>query len=217
MAELAYFKGLPGGASDVCPMLATPGQARQLYMMKRTLDLTIAVMCAPFAILIGLVAAIPIALECRASPFFRQERLGRHERPFLLLKLRTMHVSTRQGGSHEVGQSSILKTGRWIRRLKIDELPQLWNVLRGEMSLVGPRPGLPMQQELLEARRAFGIFEMKPGITGVSQIRGIDMSRPWELAKHDALYLVPWRFSYDLSLLLTTAIGGGNGDAAERT
>ena len=125
-----------------------------------------------------------------------------------------MSIGTAEGASHEIGTATVLRVGRLIRKLKIDELPQLWNVLIGDMSLVGPRPGLPVQLELTEARRALGVFALRPGITGVSQVAGLDMSTPWQLAESDARYLGSWRAGRDLQILWQTASGGGRGDAA---
>lgn len=126
-----------------------------------------------------------------------------------------MHVDTIQAASHEVQPEKILTVGRFLRATKIDELPQLWNVIKGDMSLVGPRPGLPGQWELIEARRKYRVYEMKPGITGISQISGIDMSTPWELAKHDASYNKTWALAQDLKILWSTLIGKGSGDAVK--
>lgn len=182
--------------------------------IKRSFDLIAALILAPMAIVACILASIPVAIEARASPFFIQRRLGRHERPFNLLKLRTMHVGTPHAASHEIGRNQILRSGAVIRRYKIDELPQLWNVIKGDMSLVGPRPGLPVQHELTAARRRFGVFEMLPGITGISQVAGIDMSAPWKLAESDARYARKWRLRDDLRLLFDTAAGRGRGDAA---
>lgn len=184
--------------------------------MKRIFDFVVSCSVLPVAIPICLAAAFAIWLECKASPFFWQIRLGRNETPFRLLKLRTMAVDTIQAASHEVNPQQILSVGRIIRAIKIDEIPQLWNVLVGEMSLVGPRPGLPLQQELTAARRAFNVFELMPGITGVSQIAGIDMSSPWDLAKLDASYNKSWRVGCDLSILYRTVLGRGSGDAAAK-
>lgn len=182
--------------------------------MKRIFDLVVALLLAPVALVLCVLVAIPILVECRSSPFFWQVRLGKHERPFRLLKLRTMAVGTRDAASHEVGASHILRTGVVLRKLKIDELPQIWNVLTGDMSLVGPRPGLPLQAELTEARREHRVFDLRPGITGLSQIEGLDMSTPWELAVSDARYIGGWSLRQDISILLHTAFGKGAGDAA---
>lgn len=184
--------------------------------MKRTFDLSLAILLAPLACVLCLLAAIPIMLECRASPFFSQIRLGVKERPFRLFKLRTMNVATPAAASHEIGKDSILVTGRLLRRLKIDELPQIWNVLNGSMSFVGPRPGLPSQTILTESRRRHQVFTLKPGITGVSQISGLDMSTPEQLAAMDKIYDRPWSLKLDLNILWRTVRGSGRGDAAHK-
>jgi O-antigen biosynthesis protein WbqP len=182
--------------------------------VKRIFDFSVALVALPFAALICGLCAVPVWIEARANPFFLQIRLGRNEQLFRLLKIRTMFANTPQGASHEIGMASVLRTGHIIRKLKIDELPQLWNVLVGEMSLVGPRPGLPIQHELIEARRSQGVYELRPGITGVSQIAGLDMSTPKRLAESDAQYLGPWRLQRDLAILWRTVNGSGRGDAA---
>ena len=184
---------------------------------KRCFDIMLCITIAPFAIVACCLAALPIWLESKSNPFFRQIRLGRNEQPFSILKLRTMQPSTPTGASHEIGEAYILRAGRPIRAMKIDELPQLWNVIRGEMSLVGPRPGLPTQLELTKARRDRGVFALLPGITGLGQIEGLDMSTPDKLAISDAKYLGNWSLAQDLKIMLHTAIGKGQGDAARNT
>jgi O-antigen biosynthesis protein WbqP len=181
--------------------------------MKRLFDFVLALALAPVALVMCLLAAIPVAIESRASPLFFQTRLGLRERPFRLLKLRTMHAATPSVASHQVGAGNILKSGRLLRRLKIDELPQIWNVLNGTMSFVGPRPGLPNQIDLTAARRNQGVFSLVPGITGEAQIRGIDMSTPEKLATMDKSYEGPWSLTRDLRILWATATGAGSGDA----
>ncbi len=182
--------------------------------MKRIFDVLLGLALAPIALVACVLVALPIVLESRASPLFFQTRLGVRERPFRLLKLRTMHVATPSVASHEVGANNILVTGRLLRQLKIDELPQIWNVLNGTMSFVGPRPGLPNQLDLTEARRRHDVFALVPGITGVAQIRGIDMSTPERLAEVDKTYDQPWSLARDLRILWATATGAGAGDAA---
>ncbi len=184
--------------------------------MKRAFDLFFCCLIIPVAVPVCLIASCFIYAECRAPPFFWQSRLGRNEKPFGLFKLRTMAVGTVQAASHEVGINHILKVGRFLRATKIDELPQLWNVLKGEMSLIGPRPGLPAQDALTQARRNYGVFALLPGITGVSQVAGLDMSSPQELARVDAHYLGKWSLNRDLRILVGTFMGKGSGDAATR-
>ena len=123
------------------------------------------------------------------SPLFLQERVGRHKQPFVLVKFRTVRPDTASVATHLADASAITPFGRILRRTKLDELPQLWNVLRGEMSLVGPRPCLFNQQELIAERDVLGVFEALPGITGLAQVQGIDMTAPALLARTDAAML----------------------------
>jgi len=181
---------------------------------KRAFDLAIAIALALPAALLCLGAAVAIWFEDRANPFFVQRRLGRGGRVFRLVKLRTMRVGTGDLPSHETVRGSITRTGAILRRTKLDELPQIWNVLRGEMSFVGPRPGLPTQHELAECRRQHGVDQLLPGITGVAQVCGIDMSTPRHLAEVDATYIGRWSPARDIMLLWRTGMGGGRGDAA---
>ena len=184
--------------------------------MKRSLDLFLCLaLLVPSGLLCLLVLPI-VYLDTRATPLFVQHRVGRDQRTFRLVKLRTMRADTCHLASHEVGAAQITSSGRWLRRLKLDELPQLLNVLTGSMSLVGPRPCLPVQQELIKERERRGVFALRPGITGPAQVAGVDMSTPIALAELDATYLAPWSLRRDLALLVATATGKGRGDAAAR-
>jgi lipopolysaccharide/colanic/teichoic acid biosynthesis glycosyltransferase len=146
------------------------------------------------------------------SPLFMQERVGRHQRPFVLVKLRTMRVGTASVASHLASSSAITPLGALLRRTKLDELPQLWNVLLGDMSLVGPRPGLFNQHELTSARAAHGVFAARPGITGLAQVNGIDMSTPELLAQTDAQMLRELDLGNYFKFILLTMTGKGSGD-----
>jgi len=150
------------------------------------------------------------------SPMFRQVRLGRHQQPFVLVKFRTMRLDTDNVPTHMVSASSVTPLGHFLRRTKLDELPQLWNVLLGDMSLVGPRPGLPSQTALTEARARAGVFEARPGITGLAQLRGIDMSTPEMLAEVDARMLAGLTLTDYFRFIMATALGGGRGDRVKR-
>jgi O-antigen biosynthesis protein WbqP len=119
------------------------------------------------------------------SPFFFQKRVGINLKGFNLLKFRTMKIGTLSLGTHLIDPSNITYFGGFLRKFKIDELPQLWNVLIGDMSLVGPRPCLPNQKRLIIERKKRGIYKVKPGITGLAQVFGINMSGPVLLAKTD--------------------------------
>ncbi len=176
-----------------------------------------------FFALIGLVLGFPLLLLVYAmglfdtgAPLFRQERVGRHQKPFTLVKFRTMRVGTASVASHLADAQTITPLGQFLRRTKLDELPQLWNVLWGDMSLVGPRPGLFNQQELLEARQAQGVYQARPGITGLAQVSGIDMSTPQLLAETDAHMLAHLTVSSYFKYIVQTVLGGGRGDAVGR-
>lgn len=183
--------------------------------MKRLFDVGTSLVLSPVAAIVIAAAAMLIFLEDRHNPFFAQRRLGRHKVPFTLYKLRTMHVGTPSVTSHSLDRSSVTRLGRWIRALKVDELPQLLNVIAGQMSLVGPRPGLVDHHELTGARERHGVFAIRPGITGLSQIRSIDMSDPERLARSDAEYIRSRSFVRDMSIILATVTGSGSGDRVQ--
>lgn len=146
------------------------------------------------------------------TPLFRQERVGRHQKPFTLIKFRTMRPDTVSVATHLADASAVTSFGRFLRRSKLDELPQLWNVLKGEMSLVGPRPCLFNQEELIAERAARGVFDVRPGITGLAQVEGIDMSAPQLLAKTDAHMLGNMTLVNYFKYIFKTVSGSGSGD-----
>ena len=146
------------------------------------------------------------------SPLYLQGRVGRDEKPFTLIKFRTMRPETQTVGTHEVNPGQVTAWGALLRRLKFDELPQLWNVLKGEMSLVGPRPCLPNQTDLIAARRKLFVFSVRPGITGLAQIQGIDMSTPELLAKTDAEMIRTMSLGGYFKYIFLTVCGWGRGD-----
>ena len=167
-----------------------------------------------FSPLIVLVYLI-IYVENR-SPFFYQERLGRKMKIFLLVKFRTMSIGTGNYATHLVDPRSISMIGKLLRKTKIDELPQLWNVLKGEMSLVGPRPCLTSQTELIKARLKFNIYRTKPGITGLAQINGIDMSDPFLLAETERRMLRNFNILSYFYYIILTVFGFGLGDRVKK-
>jgi O-antigen biosynthesis protein WbqP len=122
-----------------------------------------------------------------------------------------MYSGTANLPTHQVQASSVTLLGEHLRRFKIDELPQLCNVLIGDMSLVGPRPCLPSQTALVEARRQRGVFEVRPGITGLAQVNGVDMSDANRLAEIDAQYVRTQSLMGDFRLILATLRGQGVG------
>ncbi|PSW19505.1 sugar transferase [Photobacterium sanctipauli] len=176
-----------------------------------------------FLALVGICLTIPfwgliylVGLYDTGSPVFAQKRVGKYRKPFTLYKFRTMPVATESVATHLVDASSVTKLGNFLRKTKLDELPQLINVLKGEMSFVGPRPCLFNQTELIEERQKRGVMDVLPGITGLAQINGVDMSTPTKLAELDKEMIDTFTLSAYFSYILQTAIGKGAGDRVKR-
>ena len=141
---------------------------------------------------LGLIILLPILIILwiigffeNGSPIFKQKRVGYNQKFFILFKFRTMLKDTKSVPTHLVNNLKVTKFGFFLRRTKLDELPQLFNVLIGDMSLVGPRPCLVNQKKLISERKKRSVFKAKPGITGLGQISGITMKNPTLLAKTD--------------------------------
>ncbi|AIW12762.1 sugar transferase [Vibrio tubiashii] len=182
--------------------------------MIRLLDFLAAFFGLLFLWPILLIVSI-IGLFDTGSPIFVQERVGRNKKPFKLIKFRTMSVETKSVASHLASNASITKLGGFLRKTKIDELPQLINVLKGEMSLVGPRPNLFSQGELMQERDSRGVYDVLPGITGLAQVQNIDMSTPQLLAKTDKQMIDSLTLKDYFKYILMTATGSGSGDAVK--
>ena len=146
------------------------------------------------------------------SPIFTQKRVGKNKKPFTLVKFRTMRPDAASVATHLADTSAITKLGSFLRKTKLDELPQLWNVLKGEMSLVGPRPCLFNQEELISEREKRGVLEVRPGITGLAQVSEIDMSTPVLLAETDAKMISEMNIKSYFTYILQTVTGKGSGD-----
>ncbi len=140
---------------------------------------------SPLLVLIGLL----VYVEDGSPIFFIQERIGRNKEVFRIIKIRTLKNNAPNTGTHKLETVHILGNGKWIRKFKLDEFPQLINVLKGDINLVGPRPGLISQDELYNERLKKNIYTIKPGITGLAQILGYDMSNPKKLAEIDEIYI----------------------------
>lgn len=183
-------------------------------MLIRLLDFCAAFLGLLFLWPILLVVTL-IGLFDTGSPIFVQTRVGKHKKPFNLVKFRTMSKDTESVASHLSSNASITKFGGFLRKTKIDELPQLINVLKGEMSLVGPRPNLFNQEDLITERDALGIYNVLPGVTGLAQVQNIDMSTPKLLAQTDKQMIETLTLSRYFKYILMTATGSGSGDAVK--
>lgn len=179
----------------------------------RTLDFIFAVLGLFFTSPILLIVSL-LGLLDTGSPIFLQQRVGKNKKAFILIKFRTMSVETKSMASHLANTASITKFGAFLRKSKIDELPQLINVLKGDMSIVGPRPNLFNQEELIHARDLLNIYDVLPGITGLAQVNNIDMSTPKLLAETDRKMISSLTLPKYFSYIIMTATGRGNGDAA---
>ena len=171
----------------------------------RAFDMVLAivgmVLLAPVFLVLALLGYLFIG-----RPVFTQTRVGKNGRLFTLIKFRTMPEDTPDLPTHLVDTQSIPLYGRILRKTRLDETPQLINVILGDMSLVGPRPCLPQQKELLAERASRGVDRVKPGITGLAQICGVDMSSPKRLARYDALMLENLNLARSLTILIFTAL-----------
>lgn len=175
---------------------------------KRAFDLAAAALGLVLASPVLALLAVAVRMTSPGPALFRQPRVGRNEKSFVCLKFRTMHTGTPSVPTHEAPAGSLTALGAILRRWKLDELPQLWNVVKGEMSLVGPRPCLPNQNELIAARRRRGVFALRPGVTGLAQISGVDMSDPEKCAEFDGRYMASASFGTDAAILLRTLMPG---------
>ncbi|OEE33147.1 lipid carrier--UDP-N-acetylgalactosaminyltransferase [Vibrio genomosp. F10 str. ZF-129] len=153
----------------------------------------------------------PLGYFDTGSPVFFYTLVGRNKKSFTVVKFRTMPVDTKSVATHLVGASSVTKLGAFLRKTKLDELPQLINVVKGEMSLVGPRPCLFNQEDLIGQRNKRGVFTVRPGITGLAQVNDVDMSTPEKLAEWDEEMIRSMSLKLYFALILKTVLGKGSG------
>ena len=156
--------------------------------LKRLLDIVLAALAGLLLSPLLLVVAIAIKLTDPGPVIFRQKRVGTGGRLFDFYKFRSMPVNTGDVPSDQLAEMRLSAIGRFIRRTNIDELPQLWNVLRGDLSIVGPRPPIPSQAELIERRRQSGALDCRPGLTGWAQVNAYDGMSVAEKAAYDGEY-----------------------------
>lgn len=174
---------------------------------KRILDILLTLLILVVLSPLMAAAAAAVALEGGGGVIFRQIRMGRDMKPFVCYKFRTMRSDAPAdcaSAALERPELYITRVGRLLRRISIDELPQLFNVLRGDMSLVGPRPVIVGERELIELRRRLGVYTVSPGITGLAQIRGRDCVSLHRKAALDCQYVGKMSMRYDLYLIFLT-------------
>jgi O-antigen biosynthesis protein WbqP len=175
-------------------------------VFKRCIDCSAAAGTLLILLPLMLVIALAIAIEDGGPSLFRQRRVGRNREEFTLLKFRSMPVRTPDVPSSAAGGLMVTKVGRLIRRSNLDELPQLVNVLKGEMSLIGPRPALPTQEKLLELRRDAGVSRVRPGLTGLAQVKAYDGMPETEKVAWEAKYVARITFVGDVRIILSTLV-----------
>lgn len=181
-------------------------------LFKKTFDYGVSISILVLFWWLFLVIALLVKLSSKGPVILAQKRIGFNGDEFVCYKFRTMHVGTKVAATHEVSANNITKIGKFLRKSKLDELPQIWNIIKNEMSFVGPRPCLPAQAELIKLRSEAKIFSDLPGITGWAQAQGIDMSNPQHLVNTEIEYLSKRSISFDIGILFATFIGHGNGD-----
>jgi O-antigen biosynthesis protein WbqP len=177
-----------------------------MYLLcgKRLFDICCALLALVLLIPLLPLTAILIKVFDRGPVIFRQIRIGRDGSHFIFYKLRSMPLNTGDLPSDKLGSVQITPIGKFIRRTNIDELPQLYNILKGDMSFVGPRPPIPSQIELIEARRNNGSLKYRPGLTGLAQISSYDGMTSKHKAELDSLYSNSITFKGDLKIIIGT-------------
>jgi len=182
--------------------------------MKKTFDLGLAVLALPFVLPIsGLLAALVI-LTSPGPALYWSDRVGRHNQLFKMPKFRSMRIDTPAVATHLLSnpEQCLTPIGSFLRRSSLDELPQLWSILKGDMSFVGPRPALFNQDDLIKLRTEKGVHEVLPGLTGWAQVNGRDEIPIPQKVQLDAEYLHRQSILFDLKILWMTALKVFNRD-----
>ena len=177
-------------------------------MMKRLFDLCLALFALLFLALPILLVAVMVRLTSLGSALYWSDRIGRYNKIFKMPKFRSMRVDTPAVATHLLDNPAQFLTpiGSFLRKSSLDELPQLWSILKGDMSFVGPRPALFNQHDLIELRTEYGVHQLTPGLTGWAQINGRDELQIVEKVKLDTEYLHNKSLALDIKIILLTAI-----------
>ncbi len=194
---------------------ALTGGQRTYYVIKSCLDFLICLAALGILLLPMLILAVVIKIDDRGPVFFRQKRIGKDRKTFMMLKFRTMRTDTpKDTATHLLAdpQKYITRVGRFLRRSSLDELPQLLNILLGQMSIVGPRPALWNQNDLVAERERYGVHQVRPGLTGWAQVNGRDELEIPVKARLDGEYIEKFGFAMDVRCFFATlGILGGKG------
>lgn len=189
-------------------------------MVKRTLDIIASLTAIFLLIPILLVVVFFIKFDSKGPVLFVQRRVGINDKEFLMYKFRTMVVGTPNVATDKLtdSQNYVTKVGYYLRKYSIDELPQLFNILLGHMSVVGPRPALYNQYDLRKMRNELGISEIKPGLTGWAQVNGRDEVSLADKVNMDLYYLNNGSFFFDMKIIYMTvfSVSAGNGVAVDK-
>ena len=186
------------------------------FIFKKIINYGLSISALSILVIPMVLIWLLIKMSSKGPGIFTQNRIGLKGKQFKLYKFRTMKVGTKNMGTHFASSSDITKLGSFLRRTKLDELPQLLNILLGDMELIGPRPGLPEQQELKDFRSKKNIYDVVPGVTGYAQVNQVDMSAPKILAEWDNRYIKMRSIIFDMSIIIQTFLGKGGGDKVKK-
>ncbi len=176
--------------------------------MKRIFDFTVSLLLIILSSPVFLIVALIVLIDSGYPVIFKQYRVGKGNKLFYIYKFRTMRVNTRNTATDDLEEADqvITKSGRILRKTSLDELPQLFNVLTGKMSFVGPRPLIPEEKEIRRIRKEYNVYSVRPGITGLAQVNGRDMLSAEEKALFDKEYVEKQSFMLDMKILFKTVL-----------
>ena len=176
--------------------------------MKRFFDFIVSLLMILLLLPVFALVSIIIAIDAGRPVIYKQYRVGKDNKLFYIYKFRTMKNNTRLAATKDLTEadSVITKSGRILRKTSLDELPQLFNVLKGDMSFVGPRPLIPEEREIRQLRKEYGIYTVRPGITGWAQVNGRDMLGDEEKALFDKEYIDKQSISFDIKIMIKTVM-----------
>ena len=173
-------------------------------IIKRSIDVIIALLYIVIFSPLYIILFLLIFLGDFSSPIFKQKRIGRHKKIFILYKFRSMPINTGDVASSETSKIKITKVGKLIRRTNLDEIPQVFNVLIGDMSFIGPRPSIVTQTDLIALREKSNVYKSRPGLTGYAQVNSYDFMPIEEKVKFDSEYIKKVSFLFDSKIFFQT-------------